>query len=59
MMKVTLPDDIERKLNLASAAVGLSVREYVAACLIAGLETHSQHDGTLAMVFQGLDKLAA
>jgi hypothetical protein len=52
MMDVTLPDDMERRLNLASTAAGLSVREYIAACLIAGMETHSRHDPLLAMVFQ-------
>jgi hypothetical protein len=46
------PDDMERKLNIASTAAGLTVREYIAACVIAGMETHSRHDPLLAMVFQ-------
>jgi hypothetical protein len=52
MMKITLPDNIEHKLNIASTAAGLTIREYVAACLIAGMETHSRHDPLLAIVFQ-------
>lgn len=53
-MTLQLPAHLERRLQLASAAVGLSAREYAEACVIAGLETHAEHDELVAAAFRYL-----
>ncbi len=50
------PEEILDRVNVASAAVGLSVRDYLTACIIAGLETHMQHDPILAAAFRVMAK---
>lgn len=51
-MQLDLPGDVGRKVMLASAAAGLTDREYVLACITAGLMTHAKHDATLAAVLK-------
>jgi hypothetical protein len=50
------PEEILDRVNVASAAVGLSSSEYITACLIAGLETHAQHDPIVATAFRVMGK---
>ena len=52
MRQLDLPDDIGRKVMLASVAAGLSDRDYVLACVTAGLMTHAEHDALLAAAFK-------
>jgi len=56
---IYMPADIRHKLNVASAAAGLSGHEYILAAISAALMSHAEHDVGLAMVFSGLDKLAS
>lgn len=51
---VRLPDDLERKVQVASAAIGLSSREYVQASVAAALATHAEHDPIVATAFRYL-----
>lgn len=46
-----LPDNLDRRVNLASASLGMSKAEYVSACVAAGLDTHAAHDDVLRMAF--------
>jgi hypothetical protein len=51
---VTLPDALEKMVQVASAAIGLSSREYVYASLTAALATHAEHDPIVAAAFKYL-----
>jgi plasmid stability protein len=51
-MNMNFPEEIIDRLNVASAAVGLSIREYAMACLEAGLATHYEHDPIVAACFK-------
>ncbi len=52
MKRFEVPEFIEKRLTLASAAASLSSREYALACILAGLETHAAHDELLSMAFK-------
>ena len=52
MKQLELPEDVGRKITLASAAAGLNDRQYVLACITAGLIAHAKHDLLLAAAFK-------
>lgn len=54
--EMDFPEDLLDKVQVASAAVGLSSREYITACILAGLETHAQHDPIVATAFHVMSR---
>jgi hypothetical protein len=52
---VAIPKEMAKRVNLASAAVGLSFSEYVRSACCAGLMTHAEHDPTLGAAFHYLN----
>lgn len=54
---VDIRESLIERVNLASAQVHLSIREYVEACVIAGLMCQSDRDADLKAVFRYLDSV--
>jgi plasmid stability protein len=52
---INLPDDLYKRVNVASAAVCLSVSEYIRVSLTAALATHAEQDPAVAAHFAFLD----
>jgi hypothetical protein len=55
----TISNDLYRRLNIASASLGMSTSEYLRGAATAALATHAEHDSVIATVFRLMDERSA
>jgi hypothetical protein len=55
----TVSDEMYRRMNLASASLGISTSEFIRGAALAALETLAERDSVLATVFRLMDEREA